>query len=290
MLPPLNPLRVFDVAARLGSFTRAAAELGVTQAAVSRQIATLEDFLGIQLFWRERAGTVLTPAGEAYRDEISPAFQVINAASEKVIERRRFEPLQIAVYPTFAAKWLIPRLPRLQSFAPDIALRLNTTVKPFKLADSRSDIAIQLGRGNWPGLEAYQLFPDIIQPVCNPRLLAEKRLHHIDDLAHFPMLHARYRKADWGDWLAAVSKKHLYQDGMTFSSSLLTYQAATDGLGIAMGQVPLLKRDFLNGTLIALFKRPVERPLGFYVLWKKNAGENVRRFVNWIKRELNRDA
>src|ERR1700761_2993332 len=169
-IPPLNPLRVFEVAARLESFTEAAAELGVTQSAVSRQIATLEAALEAQLFVRERHGVRLTKVGRTYRDAVAPAFTMIRAASS-ALKNRRAEPLRLRIYTTFAAKWLIKRLPKFQELHPKIRVKLDASVENVNFARDDIDLAIQFGRGDWRGVEKQLLIRDVIQPVCSQKLL-----------------------------------------------------------------------------------------------------------------------
>jgi LysR family transcriptional regulator, glycine cleavage system transcriptional activator len=141
-MPPLNPLHVFEASARLGSFTKAAEELGVTQSAVSRQVAVLEAYVRQRLFIRGRHGIALTPAGEAYRKDIAPAFARVAAATEKLRQAGQTEPLRLRCYNTFAVKWLIPRLPRFQADHPAIEVRLSNAVAEVDFARDEVDLAI----------------------------------------------------------------------------------------------------------------------------------------------------
>jgi LysR family glycine cleavage system transcriptional activator len=289
-MPPLNPLHVFEASARLGSFTKAAEELGVTQSAVSRQVAVLEAYVRQRLFRRDRHGITLTPAGGAYLKDIAPAFARVAAATEKLRQAGQAEPLRLRCYNTFAVKWLIPRLPRFQADHPAVEVRLSNAVAEVDFTRDEVDLAIQFGDGNWPGLNSRLLIPDVIQPVCSPRLLrGRKALGTLDDLRRHQMLHSRYRRSDWNRWLAAVGRPDLPVSGMEFPSSVLTYQAATDGLGIAMGQVRLLAHDFKAGALVPLFDRPVERPMAHYAVWPRSPDRKVRAFLAWLAREVDAD-
>ena len=154
MFPPLNPLRVFVVAARLESFTKAAAEMNVSQSAVSRQIAVLEGYLGVQLFRRERDGVSLTDAGGAYYRNTSPAFSAIEYATQQIVQDKAEKPLRLRVYTTFAAKWLIGRLRNLQQAHPVIQIHLSHGVKPVNFKRDPVDVAIQFGSGDWPEVHA----------------------------------------------------------------------------------------------------------------------------------------
>jgi LysR family glycine cleavage system transcriptional activator len=291
-LPPLNPLRVFEVAARLESFTAAADELGVTQSAVSRQIATLEGALGAKLFSRQRHGVLLTKEGRAYRDGISPAFAMISAASA-ALTHPRAEQLRLRIYTTFAAKWLIKRLPKFQKAHPEINVQLSASAAKINFARDNIDLAIQFGRGEWRNLEKKLLISDVIQPVCSPRLLrAHPELRTVDGLRNQQLLHSHYRMQDWDDWLKSAGRPDLLSEGTIFPSSMLAYEAAAEGLGVAIGQLFLLKDDIAAGTLVPLFDRPLARDFGYYALWQKSAarGRSINAFLKWLTQNLNAEA
>jgi LysR family glycine cleavage system transcriptional activator len=286
-IPPLNPLRTFEAAARHGSFTRAAEELHVSQSAVSRQILVLEDYLGLQLFKRDARGTRLTRAGEQYFAEIGPAFQLLANATERLPRASTATPLKIRVYATFAAKWLMRRLPHFQKQCPDIPVRISTAVAPVDFARDQVDAAIQLGRGNWPGGEAIFLFADEIAPVCSPKLIAQP-LASAAALKDYRLLHSHYRRSDWPDWLAAVGAQLPAEDEpMSFPSSLLTYQAAVDGLGIAMGQLPLLEEELQGGALMRPLPQSLRRDLAYYLVLPRDmrADARLQRFRDWLLAE-----
>jgi len=288
-LPPLNPLHVFEVAARLESFTRAAERMRVTQPAVSRQIRTLENFLGVRLFERNKQGVHLTPVGEQFYRQVSPAFQIIANAAGGITEIRKVEPLNIRVYTTFAAKWLIQRLPSFYVTYPNIKLNISNVVAPVDFEKDKVDLAVQFGNGRWPGVESELLFKDLIQPVCSPKLLSTSRLLELEDLGKVQMLHSHYRRTDWHDWLTTVHRPDLLSDsGIRFSSSILTYQAAAEGVGVAIGQVHLLRNELNDGTLIPLFNAPFERQLAHYVVWPKNRppGRKARSFLSWLRKQM----
>jgi LysR family glycine cleavage system transcriptional activator len=287
-MPPLNPLHVFAVAARLGSFTRAAEELGVSQSAVSRQVAVLEGYLGTRLFQRERHGTALTAEGLALQGDVGPAFERIVAAVMRLRQEAQETPLRLRVYATFAAKWLLPRLHRFEAANPGIRVSLSNTVAPVDFRRDAVDLAIQLGDGHWAGLEAQLLIPDILQPVCSPRLLeVGPPLRTPEDLRHHRLLLSRYRRDDWRDWLSGIGRPDLLQEGMEFTSSVLTYQAAMEGLGVAIGQMGLMDHDIEAGQLVPLFGLPVRRPKAHFIVWPADRppGRNARAFLSWILAE-----
>jgi len=287
-VPPLNPLHVFAVAARVGNLTRASEVLGVSQSAVSRQVAVLEGYIGTLLFRRERHGITLTPQGEALQREIGPAFERIISVTERIRKGARSTPLHLRVYSTFAARWLLPRLHRFEAAHPGIGVRLSHIVAPVDFRREPLDMAIQLGDGRWSGLQARRLMPDILQPVCSPRLLESgPPLRVPEDLRRHRMLVSRYRRDDWKDWLEGIGRPDLLQDGLEFTSSVLTYQAATEGLGVAIGQMRLMEQDLASGTLVPLFDTPVERPIAYYVVWPKDLplDQRGRAFLAWVTEE-----
>jgi LysR family glycine cleavage system transcriptional activator len=289
VIPPLNPLHVFDVAARHLSFTRAAAELRVTQPAISRQINTLEGFLGVRLFERDKHGLRLTSEGEEFQRQVAPAFRIIANATASLTATGKAEPLKIRVYTTFAAKWLIPRLPSFYVTYPQIKLNISNVVAPIDFEKDKVDLAVQFGDGNWHGVETELLFKDLIQPVCSPKLLKRTRLIELDDLRKVQQLHSHYRRADWPDWLMAVKRPDLLTDvGISFPSSVLTFQAAVESVGVAVGQLFLLRNEIQDGTLVPLFNAPFERPMAHYVAWPKNRplGRKARSFIHWLKTEV----
>lgn len=290
-IPPLNPLRVFEAVARLGSFTKAADELYVSQSAVSRQVSILEEYLDVKLFNREQRGVSLTKAGLAYQQQIGPAFSRISAATQDLLTSSRGGPVKVRAYTTFAAKWLMRRLPQFHASNPDIEVRLSTDVSPVDFTKEDIDLAIQFGHGSWPGVDCERLFDDEITPVCSPLLPTEKApLKTPDDLKRHRLLHSQYRKIDWSDWLSAAGRPELvnHQDSMTFSSSILTYQAAIDGLGVAIGQIPLLDQELRAGTLIAPFDQVVRRQYAYYLLvpQRDSMPKKVSVFRDWLLDEV----
>jgi len=293
VVPPLNPLHVFESVARHGSLTGAAAELCVTHSAVSRQITTLERYLGANLFDRGPRGVTLTLVGATYFKRIGPAFSAIATATEAIVGRRDDEPLRLSVYTTFAARWLMQRLHRFEAAYPAISVELGTTVARIDFSKVEADAAIQFGNDDWPGVEAERLFDDVIEPVCSPILVRNGPvLDSIDDLAQHRLLQSRYRRHDWFDWLRAVGRSDL--EGLVrrqrggFQNSLLAYQAAIEGMGIVMGQLHLLEHDLAAGTLVRPFDRPVVRSLAYYLLIPDNRrhSRKVAAFRSWLRAEI----
>ena len=290
-IPPLNPLRVFEVVARTLNLTTAASELNVTQSAVSRQIASLETYLGVALFRRERHGVALTRVGKAYAEQVIPAFDSIAMATQSIVKDASDRTLRVRTYTTFAAKWLIPRLAEFRKLHPGIEVKIKTAVPDVDFDRDSADLAIQFGDGHWPEVQALKLFEDEIEPVCSPAYMAKyaPNPRFPASLLRHQLLVSSLRKNDWGEWLAANGLENAIEGAvqMSFGTSVLTWQAAVDGLGIAIGQNRLLTADFDKGLLIRPFGRPLPRARAYYLVWPKRARESrkVGAFKNWILNE-----
>lgn len=287
-IPPLNPLRVFEVVARTENLTMAAHELHVTQSAVSRQIGVLETYLGVELFRRERHGVALTRAGHSYAEQVVPAFKSIADATESLIKGTRQGALRVRTYTTFAAKWLIPRLGEFRQLHPHIEVRISNAVPDVDFDRDPADVAVQFGDGNWPRVQTDLLFFDQIEPVCSPQYLA---LHapnpkYPESLLRQRLLISHYRRSDWEDWLSATHMTALSRDAeqMTFSSSVLTWQAAIEGLGMAIGQNALLAHEFSAGQLVRPYERPIHSNKAYYLVRPKLQRESrkVSVFRDWL--------
>ncbi len=286
-IPPLNPLRVFEVVARTENLTAAACELHVTQSAVSRQIAVLETYLGLELFRRERHGVLLTRAGKDYAEQVVPAFAAIAAATEKLTKANAQGGLRLRTYTTFAAKWLIPRLPDFKQRHPDIDVRISNAVPDVDFDRDAVDVAIQFGDGGWPRVHTDLLFPDEIEPVCSPAYLnREGGQKSAEAVLRKRLLVSQYRRSDWDDWLAAnnLQEQAAQAERMAFSSSILTWQAALDGLGVAIGQTALLTTELESGQLVRPFHRPLKRSKAHYLVRPRLQRESrkVMAFRDWI--------
>jgi LysR family glycine cleavage system transcriptional activator len=287
-IPPLNPLRVFEVVARTLNLTAAASELNVTQSAVSRQIATLETYLGVDLLRRERHGVNLTRAGSHYAAQVLPAFEQIAAATEDLVKGTGERTLRVRTYTTFAAKWLIPRLAEFHRLHPSIEVKITNAVPEVDFDRDNADVAVQFGKGHWPQTQSVFLFPDEIEPVCAPSYLKKHapNAKYPESLLRHPLLISHYRRTDWDDWLAATALTGAASEAVktTFGTSVLTWQAAIDGLGMAIGQNRLLVSEFEKGLLVKPFAKPVQRNQGYYLVWPKRARDSLKvsSFRDWL--------
>ncbi|SEQ78720.1 LysR family transcriptional regulator, glycine cleavage system transcriptional activator [Rosenbergiella nectarea] len=284
-LPPLNALKVFDAAARHLSFTRAAEELFVTQAAVSHQIKALEDFLGLKLFRRRNRSLLLTEEGQSYYLDIKEIFSALNDATRKLQARSAKGALTVSLLPSFAIQWLVPRLTSFNQQHPGIDVRIQAVDREEdKLADD-VDIAIFYGRGNWPGLRVEKLYAEYLLPVCSPVLLTgERPLQSPADLEHVTLLHDASRR-DWQSWVRQVGLPHInVQQGPIFSHSAMVLQAAIHGQGIALANNVMVQSELSSGRLVCPFNEVLSSKNAFYLVYHDSQAElgKIAAFRQWI--------
>jgi LysR family transcriptional regulator, glycine cleavage system transcriptional activator len=285
-LPSLNGLRAFEAAARHLSFTKAAAELNVTQTAVSHQIRRLEAQLGLQLFTRRNRALALTAAALDYLPPVRAAFDDLRGATERLLRPQREGVLTVSVLPTLAAKWLVPRLAAFQEAHPGIEVRISTATRVVDFRREEIDVAIRYGGGRWPGLRAVWLMGEDIFPVCSPALLAgERPLREPADLAGQTLLHVNLYADEWLHWLTAAGlPPSLAQRGLTFDLNLMALQAALDGLGIALGRSAFVDADLAAGRLVAPFDVVVPAKAAFYVVAPEATADSpkIALFRDWL--------
>ncbi len=293
-LPPLNALRAFEAAGRHLSFTRAAEELHVTQAAVSHQIKALETWLDAPLFKRLNRALILSEPGQQYLISVRRALETIADATEQFVAGGGAEPLTISVMPSFGAKWLVLRLARFGRLHPDIDVRFTADDRLIDFSREDVDIAIRFGRGVWPGLRAVLLMRQDVFPVCSPRLVegGPNPLKSPRDLRHHRLLHERPASYDWRTWLLAAGVDDVDpRRGPSFSHAHVVLQAAIDGQGVAMGATPLVDDDLAAGRLVKPFALTLSGEWGYYVVCPENRTDEakIEAFRDWILSEARRD-
>lgn len=276
---------MFEAAARHLSFTRAAEELFVTQAAVSHQIKALEEFLGLKLFRRRNRSLLLTEEGQSYFLDIKEIFSSLSEATDKVLERSAKGALTISLPPSFAIQWLVPRLSDFNNQEPDIDVRIKAVDMDEGSLTEDVDVAIYYGRGNWPGLRVELLYQEQLLPLCSPQvLLNEKPLATIDDLRFHTLLHDTSRK----DWKQFVKHYELagmnVNQGPIFSHSTMVLQAAAHGQGIALGNNVLAQPELDAGRLVAPFEEVLVSKNAFYLVCNEKQADTGRiaTFREWI--------
>lgn len=294
-IPPLNPLLTFEVAARHLSFTRAAEELFVTAAAVSHQIKTLEESLGVMLFIRQPKSLQLTEAGKRYLPGVQQAFKQLAEATHQLHLRGHPSTLKVNVPPTFAVKWLIPRMERFMKAHPEIDLKVSTSPQPVDFTREQFDLAIRYGRGVYAGMRSELCLSVEVFPVCSPALL--KGAHPIvvpEDLKFHTLLHdeSRYTDVsnpDWASWLKVAGVEGIDPTrGPSFWPSHLVINAAVDGLGVALAKKIWVETDLAQGRLVRPFDISIPVEFAYYVVYPEEREDNMQimTFVDWIRDEV----
>jgi LysR family glycine cleavage system transcriptional activator len=284
-LPPLNALRAFEAAARHESFTRAAAELFVTQGAVSHQVKALETQLGVRLFNREPQGLLLTEAGKEYLVAVRDGFDRIALGTERLLQRQNAGVLTVSTSPDFAAKWLVHRLGNFVEAHPGIDLRVSATLHHVDFSREEVDIAVRHGDGNWPGLDTVRLSSEQLFPVCSPKLLSgRKRLGKPADILKYPLIHMDTR-SDWARWLQAVSlddAKVIH--GPVLNRASMVIDAAINGQGIALARTTLSAYDIINGRLVRPFAEALRLSKTYWIVCPRATANlpKIQTFREWL--------
>jgi LysR family glycine cleavage system transcriptional activator len=279
--PFLNGIRAFDAAARGGSFVAAAAALHVTPAAVSRLVKLLEQRMGVALFIRQANRLELTEAGRQYRDGLVPLLEDLGRLTEQVAERAGGGALTVGVGPTFAIRWLIPRLADLQRREPGLEVRVTTGGAAVPFSDGWT-CGIRMGDGAWPGLSALRLFAADLLPVCAPGLADS--LREPAALARATLLRVGHAPEDWPRWLTAAGLPASLAHGPIFEFYGQAQQAAADGLGVAMGIRPYIDDDLAAGRLVAPFPLTLPKGSGWWLVHRDARAQEVafRKFRDWL--------
>jgi LysR family glycine cleavage system transcriptional activator len=284
-LPPLTALRAFEAAARHRSFTRAAAELHVTQAAISHQVKQLEDWLDLRLFERQGHTLTLTAEGKAYLPHLTKALDALASATERLSGATVTGPLRVTALPSFAAKWLMPRLGRFHAAHPGIDLHVASSLALHDFSSGEFDVGIRLGLGRWPGLRSDLISHESLSPLCSPLLDAGPHpLREPADLRFHTMLHDQPRDL-WPRWLEMVDAgEGAVKSGPGFSDSGLVLQAAMDGHGVALGRLFLAMDDIAAQRLVKPFAENQPNDFSYWLVYPKASGTKprVEAFRSWL--------
>ncbi|SLN11458.1 transcriptional regulator GcvA [Oceanibacterium hippocampi] len=284
-LPSLNGLRTFECVARHMSFTAAARELNVTQTAVSHQIRRLEAELGLRLFDRGGRSLQLTAEGNLYLPAVRAAFDGLRHATARLGQDMRPNTLTVSTLTSLAAKWLVPKLGGFQAIAPDIDVRVTTSLALVDFGRDEVDVAIRYGHGDWPGLRADLLMNDEVLPVCSPALLAGPiPLDRPADLERHTLIHTSTAPDDWQLWLTAVGLDFPPSHRITTDLALSAIQAAIDGVGVAIARRRFVEDDLVAGRLVEPFDVNLPVEAGYYVVAPAETAdrEKIRRFRDWL--------
>jgi DNA-binding transcriptional LysR family regulator len=290
-LPPLNALRIFEVAARTGSYAEAGIELGLTHGAVSRQIAALEDWLGQRLFVRSGRRMMATPAARSFAAEVSLSFDRIIGAADACGRPSARRTLRVDAPTTLAMRWLIPRLDRFHADRPEVEVVVMTATTLHDELRGGFDIAIRRGVADqsvWPQYRALHFLDEADTLIVSPALQERAPLRTPADIARHTLLASETRPGDWSAWLerAGLSARP-EQRRRVFDHLFVTLQAVTDGLGIGIGPLPVLERDIAAGRLLTPFAEITVPRTGYVVLTPLDADKtsSLRTFIDWLVAE-----
>ena len=290
LVPSMTALQCFEAAARHLSFTRAAEELHLTQSAVSKQVAQLEEMLHHHLFLRIRRRLQLTPAGALYLAEVNKILTQLDMSSRYVqTYGERTEVLKVATQPSFGVRWLIPGLKGFGKRHPNIHLDIRNEMEPFALLQGSADVVFFFGQGTWPGATCVELFGEQVVPVCAPELLAGRTLADATALAELVLLQSTSRPEAWHEWFReqGLQTDNSYH-GPRFDTFYMALSAAQAGCGVALVPQYLAARELADGSLVVPWDHAMRSPGSHYLAFAEHAAEvpKVRALVEWIKEQL----
>ncbi len=290
-MPPLNWIRSFEAAARHLSFTHAAHELNLTQAAISQQIKGLENQLGSVLFKRLPRGLELTNAGAAYHPAVHDSVERLRIATEELFGQGRTSMLTIKVNLVFFTNWLAPRMSRFRALHPDINLRITSNIWcDYEENSADSDLEIRYGKGKWQALQADRLTWDELIPVCSPDYLKNNTpLATPKDLSKHTLLHVIGYKEGWGHWLSKTKHQDVkISQGIQFDTLVTALEMAALGEGVALGRTSLVEGLLSSGRLVAPFEQTIATEEAFYLVYasSKLIHPQVKTFRDWLLQEI----
>lgn len=285
-LPPLQTLQTFAVVAATGSFTLAAEQLNLSQSAISRQVQQLEHYFGCTLFERHTRKVVVSPQGQALQPFVDGLIASFKSSFEAL--RAQSRTITVRMTPTFARKWLLPRLPQLKKAHPDLNINIDTAwfIRPtFGLGDI--DMMITYGNGTSPGMEVMPLLEERMTPMCAPSFM--KTLGsppQLDNLSKCTLLHSNVRHSDWALWLQAEGRYNFKAySHQVFDTHDFALTAAASGLGVVMADLSFTDDDLSRGDLVAPFSRVISSGYGYYAFYpaRDDARRKVADFANWLE-------
>jgi DNA-binding transcriptional LysR family regulator len=292
-IPNSSALIAFEAAARHESFTKAAEELSLTQSAVCRQIAGLEEFLGVSLFRRTRRGVLLTEAGMTYSRQIAARLDDVEHDTLSIMAHQgQGVTLDLAVVPTFATKWLLPRLSGFLRANADITINLDTRTRPFLFDETKFDAAIHFGDAGWPGTEAQYLMRENQIPVCSPRLIAHmaKADGQITpaDLVQLPLLQQSTRPYAWREWFASLDMRvELDMHGPRYELFSMLAQAAMHDMGVALIPPMMIEDELASGKLVKAVDHGYLSAKAYYLIYPEHKSDSrgFTTFKRWLEEE-----
>jgi DNA-binding transcriptional LysR family regulator len=284
-IPSTAALVSFEAAARHESFTKAADELSLTQSAVCRQIASLEEFLNVELFRRSRRGVKLTEAGLSYSRRVATQLDAVERDTLSVMGHQGANVIELAVVPTFGTQWLLPRLKDFQHQHPDVTINLTNRTRPFLFADTEFDAAIYFGDADWPGTESHRLMSEYPMPVCSPALLNNRKQLSPKDLADMPLLQQTTRPYAWRQWFSALGMS-VARDmtGPRYELFSMLAQAAMHDMGVALIPPFLIQRELSENRLVVANPHALSSLKAYHLMIpeRKVESASLKAFRDWL--------
>jgi DNA-binding transcriptional LysR family regulator len=284
-IPSTAALISFEAAARHESFTKAALELSLTQGAICRQIASLEDFLGVELFRRSRRGVKLTEAGLSYSRRIATQLDAVERDTLSVMGHTGANVIELAVVPTFGTQWLLPRLKDFQRRHPEVTVNLTNRTRPFLFADTDFDAAIYFGDADWSGTESHKLMGEKPMPVCSPSLLGNRKSLAPEAIAELPLLQQTTRPYAWRQWFNSQDL-NIARDltGPRYELFSMLAQAAMHDMGVALIPPFLIQRELAEKRLVIANHNALSSLKAYYLMIpeRKVASASLRAFRDWL--------
>ncbi|SFM00525.1 LysR family transcriptional regulator [Pseudomonas sp. NFACC46-3] len=289
-IPSTTALISFEAAARHESFTKAAHELSLTQGAICRQIASLEDFLSVELFRRSRRGVKLTEAGLSYSRRVATQLDAVERDALSVMGHTGANVIELAVVPTFGTQWLLPRLKDFQQQHPEVTVNLTNRTRPFLFADTEFDAAIYFGDADWSGTESHKLMGENPMPVCSPTLLGGRTSLTPEAIAELPLLQQTTRPYAWRQWFNAQNL-NIARDltGPRYELFSMLAQAAMHDMGIALIPPFLIQRELAEKRLVVANRNALSSIKAYYLMIpeRKVESASLRAFRDWLVNQAN---
>ncbi|NUT83419.1 LysR family transcriptional regulator [Pseudomonas sp. NA13] len=287
-IPSTTALISFEAAARHESFTKAAHELSLTQGAICRQIASLEDFLSVELFRRSRRGVKLTEAGLSYSRRVATQLDAVERDALSVMGHTGANVIELAVVPTFGTQWLLPRLKDFQQQHPEVTVNLTNRTRPFLFADTEFDAAIYFGDADWSGTESHKLMGENPMPVCSPTLLGDRTSLTPETIAELPLLQQTTRPYAWRQWFNAQNL-NIARDltGPRYELFSMLAQAAMHDMGIALIPPFLIQRELAEKRLVVANRSALSSIKAYYLMIpeRKVESASLRAFRDWLVKQ-----
>ena len=287
-IPSTAALISFEAAARHESFTKAAQELSLTQGAICRQIASLEDFLSVELFRRSRRGVKLTEAGLSYSRRIATQLDAVERDTLSVMGHTGANVIELAVVPTFGTQWLLPRLKDFQQQHPEVTVNLTNRTRPFLFADTEFDAAIYFGDADWSGTESHKLMGENPMPVCSPALLGNQNSLTAQTIAELPLLQQTTRPYAWRQWFSSQNL-NIARDltGPRYELFSMLAQAAMHDMGVALIPPFLIQRELAEKRLVVANRNALSSIKAYYLMIpeRKVESASLRAFRDWLVKQ-----